>query len=681
MATSLPQPSASLLPYLQWPHAEASLKLSLFSSGATLLTNSYPFAVLDDTSPVSRLIEASFVTDTGCLLKKVFLQIQKDRYTLAYDELSPVTNLDIDNSWSRAFASLKDGGDSCSQPFLSAQVDSRGRPTPLSSLFFCRKQNLYFHPVCPSCGNPLQLCRNDQLLVRTGLHPYSTSLKRYLYCAVCSDYNQPEFYLYERDHTDPVTVRDRWSLMDQFRQIDESKDPEGTFPCVRCPEHEVCYGQDSSVRSRMIPFSFYPFFLLVSDAPTLSAPDFLSLISGATVEEIHARLNQCGNPGRAARLEDFMGTDTSVTLFPFNDDRSFLEILFLKLTFLSDVMQKRLMGSDVRNLALRADRIWVRIPSVSRLFPSFWNFEVEIVDEIIPVSSSGGTMSLSSDFFTYLGLFWFQTLLLNRDIDQKKILSAVRERLAQPPVADTAEGRSGLLRIISKPDNCFWIPESATVRSHWLPFWEQASALGDQLLDAARTNRLTGSEGEFIESLESLRSEIKSALFTVAPTGEVAVQEVRTLDESMVKGILSKLIDNARLEVQKSALLPQDDNDEDESMETVILSPRSPLLQSFTQPSGSSILDTYIRSAPSQAPIAPEIPSPQPADDGILETVLLAPAGRGRQNSPPQAITEVEQLLHKAPADTEQGAETDYLAETIVVMPRGGRVRPGFPRN
>ena len=272
MASALDiQRSASLLPYLQGARSDARLKLSLFQSDPSLRDKAYPFEVLDDTPAVSRLIKAAFLTDAGSVLKKVVLQVQKDRYALAADELRPLTNLDIDAFWQQAFPGGPARAAGTVPILISSQRDARGTLTPLAPLFLCRERGLFFHPVCPGCGLPLTLCRDDGLLQRFELTPYTTSLKRYLHCDGCCREGLAEFYLYELDHDDLVTVKDRWALIDRFSQVEASLDPDGEFPCVGCPERAGCFGPIPRARTRIVPFSFYPFYLLLNDAPSLHA--------------------------------------------------------------------------------------------------------------------------------------------------------------------------------------------------------------------------------------------------------------------------------------------------------------------------------------------------------------------------------------------------------------------------
>ena len=266
------------------------MRLSLAGKGQSLADKSFPFSVVNDSAPVTRLVEASLVTDAGSVIKKVFCLLPRDRYLFKKDELQPVTNIDIDTAWQQTFSFHHSEADGSPKTLFSCQINAKGGLNLLSSLFYCRTKQLFFHPPCPKCGIPLQLCKDDNLLILSGLQPFSNSLKRYLYCNICSSQGAPEFYINELDHTDPSTLKDRWSLIKEFGLVHESKDPVAIFPCPRCPERDTCYGPGCEAHSRVVPFSFYPFYFLIFEAPSLFSMDFPALVSGAPVDELAKHL-------------------------------------------------------------------------------------------------------------------------------------------------------------------------------------------------------------------------------------------------------------------------------------------------------------------------------------------------------------------------------------------------------
>ena len=147
------QRSNSLLPYLQGTSADAGLRLSLLPADSSPRDSVYPFEVLDDTPAFSRFITADLITDAGSPLTRVVLQVQKDRYARTADELHPVTNHDLDAGWRKSFSPAGTQEQGRSRLLLSCQMTAEGGLAQLDPLFYCRERNLFFHPVCPSCGH------------------------------------------------------------------------------------------------------------------------------------------------------------------------------------------------------------------------------------------------------------------------------------------------------------------------------------------------------------------------------------------------------------------------------------------------------------------------------------------------------------------------------------------------
>ena len=421
-----------------------------------------------------------------------------------------------------------------------------------------------------------------------------------------------------------------------------------------------------------------PFYLLLAEAPSLPALDFVQILSGAGIEELEARLDPILNRGRVNRLRELQGAGfPGEPLFPRGDDRSFLETLFLKLTLLSDLLQQCL-GNGQPQAGMKCDRVWVRIPPASGLLPLCWNFQIELLADIAPLPAAPRLPAASADALASLGLVWFQLLIRNGRVGEGELLGAVNEYLAAPADAADAGGALGELAIL---DNLFWHPGSTPLRGEWLPLWERACAPGYQLLGAAK--RHDASCDGIVRSVEALRADLKAAIFAVGPRLEQPVQappvqEPSCPDDRELHGVLSRLVARSRQGGQPvpAPAPPVIAPDEfDETMETVILSP-GPAFALNAATAEPQLDETYIlpRSAP--APVNAAAPVADPGADGLLETVLLNPGKPTRQFFPTPAPQPADQ-----PPPAEAPGETDELAETIVVMPQGGRIRPRFPRN
>ncbi len=257
----------------------------------------------------------------------------------------------------------------------------------------------------------------------------------------------------------------------------------GDLPCIRCPEHTACY-QDRHVLSVITPVAFYPFYLLMFEAASLNACDYLFLLSGAPFEEIEQTLDsqrQFARKGLVSLLKD---RAISPLLFA-GQAREFLEILYLKLCFLGEVAGYVL--SDKRRFTYPGfgpslDRLWVQIPEQSSLLPAFWTFKLTLMDmepEIPGVLPSPG-----SDYATHcMGMLWFHALLRNRSQD----IRAINEGI----VAVLKEKQMGRDMPVFGPENIFWEPRPVPVK--WKGLWDKALDIGRALLvDAGKTGFLVG---------------------------------------------------------------------------------------------------------------------------------------------------------------------------------------------
>ena len=559
----------SLLPYLDSFHGNLYLKLPLIHQDPTILEKTaFPFSVISDSDPLVRLIEGQIVTDAGSEVKKVFLLIQRDQYRLVRDELWPMNNRNVDDFWQNAFSFY--AGEQKNSPLmvLANQINEKGGVRPLQSLFFCKTRKLFFHPPCPKCGLSLHQCENDDLFTLSRLQPYSASLKRYLYCPSCFSNGRSDFYVYELEPSDPPELKDRWALIKGFNLLARERSKNDQFPCSGCPNCEECYGTHQQVLSRILPFSFYPFYMLVFEALSLNGSDFLSLISGATFDELEARLEARQELGRLNCLK--MIKQDRLAKAPFfydRDEKSFLEILYLKLSFLGEVFQDLLPGTDFfkhPDLRFSLDRIWVKLSNHHSLLPFFWNFRVGFVDiSAHPQEMRPPKLPSSSTYF-FLGCVWFYALLANKKQDFSKISFSLREAL------DHSFSDQSFSAPPFHPVNIFWDPEGKDVNHNWLPLWEKALLLGWSIMKVSFQHDPKWSKEEFWGQFENLREEVKRHLFWKKPVESLQARpsedtEDKSQNEAIhriLMGILNKW--QSGIEVEREEL-----------KETVIFSPAS----------------------------------------------------------------------------------------------------------
>jgi hypothetical protein len=646
--------TASLRSYLEPTGAKFYLRFSLISQDASILEKSLvPFLVIDESDPLARLIEAELVTDAGSQVKRVFTVLQKDEYLVSADALWPFNNQDVDQCWQKAFSFYSDKAPDQPVVVLSDQIRKDGGLSPFQSLFLCKAKQVFFGPRCPVCGSPLHQCYDDDLLTDLGLQPYTSSLKRYLFCPSCFDLvGKSDFYVFALENSDPPMLKDRWELIREFGQLTEDKNHVDQFPCALCAQHEECYGSDGLCVSKIIPVSFYPFYMLIFDAMSVSAPEFLSLISGASFEEVEGYLGSRQALGSVHCLKALRRNDLVKTPFFFRkSEKYFLEVLYLKLSFLGELVQTISSGLETYtypDLGLSLDRIWVKLADQGGLLPFLWNFKVKLID-IGGDSQKRPFLPKLPPFYGlhFLGLVWFYTLLANKRQSVSEVYVALGEAIEKISSNDYAAleglpedglGGAGL------PENIFWDPEGKIVDTGSRELWERSLGLGWSLLNDSLSGNSDWSKQAFLKRLENLRDEIKDNLFTLAPTadgkaeaafqpGDAAEQRDSAVYNKAIHDILVRIRDKWH-----AGLVGQEDALEKTPLEqTVVLS---------TAAAGAEGIDKAVEVSPDQ--------------EETLETVILSPGQFEQQISPPEQMNQTSQTGE---------IEEDGVLETVVISP------------
>ncbi len=644
----------SLLPYLEASGKNIFLKLSLISEDNKALEKTpYPFLSITESDPLTRIIEAQFVTDSNSELRKVFIMIQRDKYILKRDDLWPINNQDIADSWQNAFNFYTKEKQDHSLIILSNQINEKGMLMPLSSLFFCKQKELFFHPPCPRCGLPLKQCEDDELLTSSGLQSFSQSLKRYLFCASCVSSKDYDFYVNELEQSDPLMLKDRWTLIKEFGLFCENKKISGEFICCDCPDYQVCYGSSLLALSRIVPLSFYPFYMFIFNSMSLNSLDFLSLLSGATFNELEAQLEMRQEIGRKKYLKAIkINGGSKNTLFHTHDERYFLEVLFLKLTFVGDLIQSLSLEDNLirhPDLTLSIDRLWVKLEDHSSLLPSFWNFKVHFMDIGRHMNKLQPSKKLpSSDELYFLGLLWFYALLANKKQGAPEINRSVNEIMDQFIYMDDESFEKFIKENTNStflPLNIFWDSEGKIVKQDWKPLWERSLYLGWSLFRTAFRFD-PGWFEVFWQQLESLRKKVKDNIFKEESLAfHCNIEEENVAIHRILMNILKKW--QAELEPEKESL-----------KETVILSPSG------------------LKKAPPPTKIK--------EDHEILpETVIITPkeTDRGTSIYPQQQQSEsvepleetvsLEELKKMEPLKkiSKKTNDQDFLTETVILKP------------
>lgn len=619
------------------------------------LSPRFPFEIIGDAPGLTRILGARVVSDGGGCIGRVFLLMSQDEYLLQEAGVQSLTNLDVEAAWENAFQAHRTSG---RLVVLSDQTDETGSLLTFMPLFACTRTRQFFHPLCPQCGGELDLLTDDTVLSGAGLKPYSTSLRRYLACPVCARKPGALFYAASPDNADPVSVRGAVELVAGLAGLD---DP--AVPCTACPDRMPCHSS-GHFSGRIVPIAFYPFYMFMFEAASLNGADFLALLSGASCSELEASLGarrELTRREHVCRVED----SCSEPLIFRNDERRFLEVLYLKLALLGEVTGHVLNnpeGCTYPGFGLSLERLWVQIPGLAGHLPAFWSFRLALVDmdprlpAVPPVPGACQTEHC-------LGLLWFHALVSNRDLNGRAIDDGLRGLLR--------EGRQGLKSPVFAPEHIFWEP--APVSPRWLPHWERALHLGASLLLHEGTE-------SFQENCRDLLEELKGDLFSGAPVHLVPGEPARggpAPDAEAAR--IGQVIRSIRQRWAAGGSLGERGQpwraEGQELDATVVLTPKQPVAPSPSQEDHEGT---------GMVPVQPvqEMTSEAADDDFRTETVIM------HREGPPPAPVEREQapldqtvIVGRGPESGHRPAQApgeDELSETVVVGP-GAKAVPQPP--
>jgi hypothetical protein len=235
------------------------------------------FQVVSESNPFSKIIQADVISDEWDTIGPAFLMIQKDIYTVP-DVLMPLNNIDVEKNWQQAFLYYSRNCLSSPPLILDSQVNESGALIPFQPLWFCRNKQVYFQPLCPDCGKPLEQCYDDDVLGKNGLQPYSDSLQRYLYCPDCieSKKNGSVFYVPEGYKDAPACLKNCNDLIREMGVLKGKEYLSDDLPCVVCDNYQACFGNEDKAVSEIAVFSFFPFYMILFKISSANAIDFMS---------------------------------------------------------------------------------------------------------------------------------------------------------------------------------------------------------------------------------------------------------------------------------------------------------------------------------------------------------------------------------------------------------------------
>ncbi|HHP7235652.1 MAG TPA: hypothetical protein ACFCUC_13560 [Desulfobacterales bacterium] len=668
--TNLP----SLLPYLQSEQAGFHLELSRMDARGDSDLRPSPFLQVGACGPFGRMTAGWLTTDAETQVTPVVLLQQADRYDGVFDDLWPTRNPEVERLWQQAFersVARRNADPRKPAPLvLAGQTDDKGGLRPFAPLFYCTRRDTFFHPRCPQCRRPLQLCKDDALLSAAGVETYTSSLRRYLYCPDCS--RNPEicaFYALERQPRDPPVVGDFSTLIENGRFGGADNASKSSLPCPGCEEPAEC---ENDARCRpydcVVPFSFYPFYLMIFEGDFRKGRSFMQLLAG--------KPDAAGipDPSRPHRGHRSLSVETPRYFFPTGSRGRFLEILYLKLAFLADLTNAILPeGQTYYRFPLSMEQVWVRLPSAGGRLPFFWDFQTQSVD--LGLTAEDGTAGPYPPAYGYyfLGDFWFYALLVNAGQDADTVRDALQQCRSE-----MADG-TPLSRVIERqpvgpvfaPANLFWNPTEPPADQAVIQLWRQSLDLGAALWMAGVQPPEGGRLPEFQANLQALQRAIHAEMFE----GRFAATPAQVeSDDQYIRVILETILQQWSQEITAATArpgmepaerpetkpeaptgAPQDKTAADDMPKTVILRRGADKAPQPPRESTASNDETLIFK-PDESRLR-EADTADDDDDVFQQTVILRASdleGARFEKAEPNRISEESQ---------------EYLPETVILSP------------
>ena len=270
----------SLIPYLNPGERGFFLHLTDPGTGKEA-QESHPFIqVIFESGPFSKILHTKIHADDAGTIESGFMLIQKDHYIFS-DVKEQLNNIDIEKNWQMAFSFYSQNRLAQPPVVIPEQIDENGKLIPFLPLWYCRFKKVYFHPLCPVCGDPLKHCRDDDLLIKSGLPSFSATLQRYLYCPCGADAGGKPAVFYARKTTvdAPANVKSGDDLIYGFGMPAKQFDPAYPLPCSGCDQHASCFGPENKAFSRLAVFSFFPFYMIVFRTSGAFSTDLTAFLS------------------------------------------------------------------------------------------------------------------------------------------------------------------------------------------------------------------------------------------------------------------------------------------------------------------------------------------------------------------------------------------------------------------
>jgi hypothetical protein len=303
----------------------------------------------------------------------------------------------------------------------------------------------------------------------------------------------------------------------------------------------------------------------------------------------------------------------------------------------------------------------------------------------------------------FLGLAWFYVLLVNDKQPMAQVNSALQECTAQ--TMDEKQVSAEMFRHPAcDPGNIFWHPQTLELNPQWFALWLEALGQGRALVKAGRGDDSDFCARSLEPQLEQLRDRVHGELFKLPQAVHPSPSQRRIDSDARIEAILSNILakwpqpvktslpDNAAPENAVMDRPPPSKkavdgrvNEDGDYGETVILS-----ADQLSAPSGNSgaretaadgeetvIISPTRDKAPEKATahdlegtvvLKPhqEPPAvPQPSDDALDETVVIAPKPTHTGGGEPDETVIISPP--SAPPSSAPPIDDENLDETVVL--------------
>ncbi len=378
-----------------------------------------PFSLLSADGQPFRAYLACLEVGGRVLVPRLTILMEPNEYpgSIPGSVATPIGNLQIERIWQRGFSRHR-----TVKSKAIVRIDERALPggdregdVPRHSpLAWCRKTEAYATPLCPICLRVMRTCRDEELLRRSGLPSYKSSLIRFLCCHHCSTEakHPPTFYTYSLRKIDGlakgVQLRRRSELYrdlgSRISSADAPPDPSGTgteadrsssvgdlHPCWSCEHRPSCYPVGRHVDDRLpaeellFPLAYYDFFWIPLEPLSLEFRETAALLGGASLADL--RSAQSGSDdGTSMDGEMSDELDRPTNQFFFEGDTTglyALESLYLKLSALADLargIRDLFEATGFAHLALSPDRLRGSLSIGPTILPTRWGLALKIGD-------------------------------------------------------------------------------------------------------------------------------------------------------------------------------------------------------------------------------------------------------------------------------------------------------------